>query len=309
MALVRRIEKQIAGLAFLIILAAPAPVFAQIELSGSWLPLNESDALSNGPGPRPLPLDFLGIPLNRVGITRGLLYSPSQQSMPERVCAFYPPIYLMLGPFGLKIWNETEPRNGSTVAWKIGGWEDKAPNTIWVDGRPHPSKYAPHEMSGFTTGTWEDDVLTTYTTHMKAGQLRKSGAPSSDQATMTTRFFRHGDILTVTARINDPIYLAEPFYLTRTFRLDVLTPTRTMGQPCVQGDEGVPEGAVRHFLPGKNPFVSEMTKTYGIPAETTLGGPETMYPEYRKKLKDTYKAPEKCPRYCGGPGGFPLRNQ
>ena len=46
--------------------------------------------------------------------------------------------------------------------------------------------------------------LPPYTTHMKAGILRRNGAPHSDQATMTTRFFRHGDIMTVTARIDDP---------------------------------------------------------------------------------------------------------
>jgi hypothetical protein len=32
-----------------------------------------------------------------------------------------------------------------------------------------------------------------------------------------------------------------------------------------------------------------------------------MYPEYRKRIKDKYVIPEKCPRACGGPGLFPLR--
>ncbi|HEV8396787.1 MAG TPA: hypothetical protein VGQ37_21040, partial [Vicinamibacterales bacterium] len=66
---------------------------------------------------------------------------------------------------------------------------------------------------------------------------------------------------------------------------------------------------VPHYLPGKNPFVNEMTQKKGIPLEAVLGGPETIYPEYRKKLKDIYKAPEKCVDSCGGPpaarGGGP----
>ncbi len=301
--------KKTAVLVLLILLVTCIPALAQIELSGSWVARNDSDALSNNPGPRALPLDFLGIPLNHVALVRGLLYSPSKISMPERSCAGYPPIYLLMGPFGLKISNESEPRNGTTVAWKINGWEDRAPTTIWMDGRPHPSKYAPHPMGGFTTGTWENDVLTTFTTHMKAGEVRRSGAPSSDQATMTARFFRHGDILTVTARIDDPFYLAEPYYLTRTFQLDILPAVRSVGQPCIQVDEGVPEGSVPHFLPGKNPFLNEVTKAYNIPPEAVLGGPETMYPEYRKKLKDTYHIPAKCPTACGGPGQYPLRQQ
>jgi hypothetical protein len=60
------------------------------------------------------------------------------------------------------------------------------------------------------------------------------------------------------------------------------------------------EGVVPHFLPGANPFVNELTKIYNIPVEAVLGGAETMYPEYRKKLKDSYVRPAICTgRYCG----------
>jgi hypothetical protein len=54
---------------------------------------------------------------------------------------------------------------------------------------------------------------------------------------------------------------------------------------------------VPHFLPGQNPFVDEMTKTWGIPVDAVKGGADTMYPDYRKKLKDTYVRPAKVP--CG----------
>ena len=39
-----------------------------------------------------------------------------------------------------------------------------------------------------------------------------------------------------------------------------------------------------HYLPGQNPFVKELTERHNIPIEAVLGGAETMYPEYRKKL-------------------------
>jgi hypothetical protein len=110
------------------------------------------------------------------------------------------------------------------------------------------------------------------------------------------------------ARIEDPVYLSTPLVLTRTFVLEPgAIAARTVGQPCIKGDEGVPEDAVPHFLPGQNPFMLETVKQYGIPLETVLGGPDTMYPEYRKKLKDKYVRPEKCPRVCGGPGKWPPR--
>lgn len=292
-----------------LILLASLPTFAQVDLSGSWIARNSSDALINNPGPQPTLVDFLGLPLNQFGLARALLYSADELSEPERICAFYPEIYLVIGPFSLQIENETEPRNGTTIAWKIGGWEDRAPMEIWMDGRPHPSADAPHEMSGFSTGVWKDDVLTVSTTHMRAGFIRRNGAPSSDETTMLTRFFRHGDILTVTARINDPIYLSEPLYLTRIFAHSAVPAINSVGQPCTQGDEGVAEGDVPHYLPGKNPALDEMKKAYNIPPEAALGGAETMYPDYRKKLKGKYVPPEKCPRACGGPGDFPLRGQ
>jgi hypothetical protein len=291
----------------LALLATCVPMFAQFDLSGMWSARNYGDATVNRPGPGPIPVDYLGIPMNDNARAKALLYSPSLISMPDRVCSPYVPSYIMLGPFGIRIWNETEPRNGTTVAWKIGGWEDMAPITIWMDGRPHPSKNAPHEMSGFTTGVWEDDVLTTRTTHMRAGFTRRNGAPLSDEAAMTMRFLRHGDLLTLNTRIDDPLYLTEPLYLTRTFQLSAVPPMRSVGQPCVQGNEGVPEGVVPHYLPDKNPFLGEMTKLYNIPLEAVLGGSETMYPDYRKKLKDKYTMPERCTKYCGGPGQFALR--
>ncbi len=64
--------------------------------------------------------------------------------MIERQCEGWPPFYFVQGPFGLKIWSETEPIKGATISFTIGGWEDRAPITIWMDGRPHPSKYAEH---------------------------------------------------------------------------------------------------------------------------------------------------------------------
>jgi hypothetical protein len=42
---------------------------------------------------------------------------------------------------------------------------------------------------------------------------------------------------------------------------------------------------VPHFLPGKNPYVEELTKAYGVPSDAALGRAETLYPEYRRKMR------------------------
>jgi hypothetical protein len=282
------------AIALLVALWAPANGFAQSELVGSWAARNTEDISRDS-----FPVDYIGLPLNNEGRIRALSYNESQLAMIERQCEGWPPFYFVQGPFGLKIWGETEPIKGATISFTIGGWEDRAPIVIWMDGRPHPSKYAEHMRGGFTTGTWEGTTLVAYTTHMKAGFIRKNGPPSSDQATMTSRFYRHADILTVLAVVDDPIYLAEPQIITKSFQLSA-APISPIGPPCVSGFEGrkAREG-VPHFVPEKNPFVDELTKRFHIPREAVLGEPETMYPEYRKKIKDTYVRPETCKSDCG----------
>ena len=277
--------------------AGAAPAVAQVELSGSWAGRNHEDAMERGPGP--YAVDYTGLPLNDDARDRALAYSGAQLGMIERQCGLYPPYYVALGPFGIKIWNESDPVSGNTVAWKIGAWEDRAATTIWMDGRPHPSPNAPHQRGGFTTGTWEGDTLVAYTTHMRAGVIRRNGVPTSDQASMTTYFFRSGDLMTMLVVVEDPVYLSEPFMVSKSFQLDA-GPVRPIGPPCVPGYEGQ-SGEVPHYLPGANPFVDELTKLYGIPRAATFGGAPTMYPEFRKTLKDAYVRPEKCARNCGGP--------
>ena len=281
-----------------IVLCLSVPALAQVDLSASWTSKNHEDALERGAGPNPG--DFTGIPFNDSGRAKALAYSQSELSMPERICAFYSQWHMMIGTFGVKIWNETDSVTGRTVAWVVGAWEDRDKMTIWMDGRPHPSKNAPHSQQGFTTGVWDGDVLTATTTHMLTGYLRRNGVMISDQATMVTHFIRHGDMLTLASQLDDPIYLTEPYYITRTF-VNTTNLMNSGGPPCISGDEGVAEGTVPHYLPGKNPLVDEMPKLYGIPREAALGGAETMYPAYREKIKDQFKMPAKCQRNCGGP--------
>jgi hypothetical protein len=251
---------------------------AQSEITGSWAARNHEVLAGDG-----LPVDFTGIPLNEEGRTRALSYSESQLAMVERQCQGWPPFYFVQGPFGLKIWSETDPLKGNVISYTIGAWEDRPQITIWMDGRPHPSKYAEHTRAGFTTGVWEGNTLVAHTTHIKAGFLRKTGAPSSDEATLTTRFYRHGDIMTVLAIIEDPIYLAEPWILSKSYQASA-APISSIGPPCVSIYEANTGETAPHYVPEKNPFVDEMTAKYGVPRDAAVGRPETLYPEYRKQL-------------------------
>jgi hypothetical protein len=285
-----------AAIVVALLLGAPVnrAVFAQAELAGTWAARNTEDISRDS-----YPVDYLGLPLNDEGRLRALSYNEAQLAMVERQCIGWPPFYFVQGPFGLKIWSDNEPVKGNVVSYTIGAWEDRAPIVIWMDGRPHPSENAEHTRGGFTTGKWEGDTLVAYTTHMKAGFLRKNGPPSSDQATMTTRFWRHGDILTVLAVVEDPAYLAEPHIITKSFQL-ATAPMSPVGPPCVTTFEGKHPGeSVPHYVPEKNPFVDELTTMWHLPKDAVLGQVETLYPEYRKKIKSTYVPLEQCKRDCG----------
>jgi hypothetical protein len=284
----------------LVALMWPAvPVFAQVDLSGWWTRRSQSD---NGYSREPV--DLLGIPVSEDGRAKALSYDIAALSATERQCQMYTPFYLFTGPFALQITAEQEPITQKLLAWNIAGWIDRDATKIWMDGRPHPSKYAPHSHGGFSTGRWDGDTLTVVTTHIKLGDIKRHTSFSSDRATLTYRFTRRGDIMTVTGILEDPVYLAEPYVLTEVFRLD------PGGSPlpltACEPIEELPHlhenpGLVPHYLPGKNPWVNELTENRNIPREAVLGGPATMYPEFRKKLKDTYVPPTNC-RDCGGPG-------
>jgi hypothetical protein len=283
-----------------IMIVAATPAFAQVDLSGTWATRNHEDWLDRFYGPDVL--DLTGLPINDDARARALRYSPSLLTLPERQCIYYGATYTVIGPFGIKFWSESEPVNGTIIAWNMSGAVDKTPRTIWMDRRPHPPEDAPHTFSGFSTGQWDGTTLVVKTTHMKESPLRRNGTPLSDRTTMTEYVVRHDDLLTVTAIIEDPVYLAEPHILSRTYQLDPTLQIPVYGRPCTPAIEspGLTAGSVPHFLPGENPFLNDMSKRYGLPLEAVLGGPETVYPEYRKKLQGLYQRPASCGRYCCG---------
>ena len=123
-----------AGPYVLLALLIASPAFAQVDLSGSWGATNNEDLAGDS-----VPVDYTGIPLNPEGRIRALSYNESQYSMIERQCQGLPVFYFVQGPFGLKIWSDTEPVKGTTISYTVGAWENRAPFVIWMDGRPHPS--------------------------------------------------------------------------------------------------------------------------------------------------------------------------
>jgi hypothetical protein len=287
------------AVALLVLTAGEAS--AQFDLLGSWAPLGTEDVQNDS-----VPVDYLGLALTDEARTRALTYDESQKSMIERQCAGWGAAYMVLGPFGLRVTSQTDPVTNRIVSITIAPWEDWNEMVIWMDGRPRPSENALHTQSGFTIGRWEGGALAARTTHVKAGFIRKTGVPLTDRATIDWRFFRHGDVLTVLMVATDPVYLVEPEIVTKGFRLSRTPLDYRAG--CVTGYEGrEPGDSVPHYPPDQNPFVDEFVKLYHLPREAVLGYRETLYPEYRKKIRDTYVPPPPCSDSCGVAGNFVVR--
>ena len=79
----------------------------------------------------------------------------------------------------MKIWNETDPVSGTTIAWEDRRVGRRATTTIWMDGRSHPPENAAHERGGFTTGAWEGSTLVAHHNAHEGRQIRRNGAPAA----------------------------------------------------------------------------------------------------------------------------------
>src|ERR687883_2048725 len=102
------------------------------------------------------------------------------------------------------------PATEHLVTYTITSLFGRFVRTIWMDGRPHPSKYAEHKWQGFSTGVWEGGTLKVTTTHIKYSFVHRNGIPLSPYAQMTEYYKRHGDYLLLMIVVDDPIYLTEP---------------------------------------------------------------------------------------------------
>ena len=269
------------GLVFLI-LAGTFVVSAQVDLSGEWKPIFYEDEPERIPGPELA--DYLGIPINAALRMRADTWMASLLELPEWQCRPHASDYIWRGPSNITISKEQDPLSRADT-WHVY-WLRNPPQDliIHMDNPPQPSSLAPHTWFGFATGKWEGDMLTVHITHLKEGYVRRNGLARSDQAMVTLHLIRHDDILTVVVIDNDPLYLTEPFIRSTDFELDVHQ--HVPPYPCEMVTEVErPEGVVPNWMPGTNPFLHEFANRYDLPFEATRGGAETMYPEYRKKLK------------------------
>ncbi len=267
-----------ATVAATVVLAQNAPVIT-MDFSGEWMPIRSQDNTEN-----PWVGDFFGLPFNDDGLSRAESWDASLLSLPEYQCRPHGWAYIYRGPTHFRISKDVDPVTREIIAYQPE-WNQSTNMPVFLDGREHPPAGAAHSWGGFSTATWEGDILRIETTNLKEDYIRRDGAMATDEATVTTWWIRRGDILTWVNIVHDPTYLAEPLIRSSEYRLTLnsLVPPH----PCTAAYEGLEKGHVPHFLPGENPFLKDIRARYGVPADSPTGGLETMYPEYEQKLRSS----------------------
>jgi len=273
--------------AALVLLALPA--FAQIDLAGEWGARQHEDQPHRAPGPELG--DYAGFPINAALRQKAESWDASILSQPERQAQPHPAQYSLRGGGGpnLTIKKISDPVSEQLIAYSIQGLYGRADRIVWLDGRPHPSDYSEHTWDGFSTGVWEGDTLVVTTTHMKQGVIQRNGLASSPYGVMTEHIFRHDLYLTIFTRIDDPIFLEEPFVRTSNW---VWNPSGDIANVRGQfssvdelGDKKL--GWVPSYPLGTHH--DDFGKKYDLPFEATQGGKDTMYPEYMLKIEQLKK--------------------
>jgi hypothetical protein len=281
----------------------PSLAQAQVDLTGRWVSATNEGVYEAGYGPDLG--SYMGVPLTAEGRAAALTYIGDKDEQLHRQCAPWLISYLVVSGFGFPIWATSDPVSGKVLAWHIGGnGIDRLPITIWIDGRAPAPPQALHTYSGYTTGKWEGNTLVATTTHIKDGLLDRNGLPTSNQQTIKFFIERDEDLLTITALVKDPVYLEAPLPLESSWQLATgggggaganagLAPMKCIPSETIAG---LSDGY--HWI-SESPWTSaartNMTKTYGIPEDAAMGGVQTMYPEFRKRVAAEYKPPA---AYC-----------
>ncbi len=250
--------------ALLLAAMVAAPAFAQVDFSGEWAPLYHEDGPERLPGPELA--DYTELPINDGRANAGRQLGRGSHLRGGRIPVPSARRRLLDARLGqpARLARDRSGHASAVIALHTHmlAWDSE--RTIYMDGRAHPPDYAHHTWQGFSTGVWEGNMLTITTTHLKENYIRRNGVPRSDKAIVTEHWTRHGDYLTVTTVIEDPVFLTEPLVRSDNWYLDPGQHIGIFG--CEYAAElPQPEGTVPHHLPDQNPYLHEFADYYGLP--------------------------------------------
>ena len=288
------VDWQWKGLWFLLPLLVLLPsrsARAQADLTGEWSARVYNENRDIG--------DFTGLPINAAALYRAESWTGDQDALPENGRCYWPfDIAYRVAVSQLLIYTQRDPDTRQIIAYHFHtAWSDV---DVWMDGRSSPPNYALSTYQGFSTGRWIDNATLMITTdHLKEGFFTRNGVIRSSKAAVTTLLNRFGNVLTITVIVDDPVYLTEPYIRAESWYYATNQQTNDSATRCEVPPEGglIPAGSVPTFMPAKNETLHDYAIEYGLPLDSALGGAETLYPEYIKKMKTMKKEPRSTTKH------------
>jgi hypothetical protein len=194
---------------------------APIDLTGYWVSvINEDWRLRMVTPPKG---QYDALTLNAEGRRVGNTWDPDRDEKAGEQCKAYGAANIMRLPGRLHItWeNDTTLRIDTDTGTQTRRLHfDSVPpgDPSWLGHSAASWELGPGGQRGARTGN-----LKVVTTNLRAGYIRKNGAPHSDKATVTEYYdintMPNGDLwITVTTRIDDPVYFTRPLINTTDFK-------------------------------------------------------------------------------------------
>ena len=208
--------------------APPAPqAAAPIDLTGYWVSMVVDEwrfRVSPQKG------DILYLPLNAEARQTANAWDPAKDEADGKSCKSYGAVGLMQRPGRLHITWE----NPTTLKVEA----DAGTQTRLLRFGPAPAEKGPPSLQGYSVADWQTPGggrrgaaptgprrgnLRAVTTNLLPGYIRKNGVPHSEKAVLTEYFNlltgQQNDVyFVVTAMVEDPTYLTQPFVRTYQFK-------------------------------------------------------------------------------------------
>jgi len=226
--------------AFCIVLALSAPLHAQrggagrggpaasprdsaaLDLTGYWVSVITEDWKYRMVTPKAGVFD--SIPLNGEARKVGLSWDPAKDEAAGEACRAYTAANVMRLPGRIHVtWRDAttlqvDTDAGTQTRLLNFGAGAPAAQPSWQGYSVAQWEYAPAARGAARLGN-----LKVVTTNLRAGYVRKNGAPHSDKAVVTEYYdlnsLPNGDTwMTVTTKVEDPVYFTRPYITTTDFK-------------------------------------------------------------------------------------------
>ena len=198
---------------------------AALDLTGYWVSVITEDWKYRMVTPKSGVFD--SIPLNAEARKVGLGWDPSKDEAAGEACRAYTAANVMRLPGRIHVtWRDANTLQIDTDAGTqtrllhFGAAAATAASTApsWQGQSVAQWELAPGGRGAPRTGN-----LKVVTTNLRAGYVRKNGAPHSDKAVVTEYFdlntIPNGDTwLTITTKVEDPVYFSRPYITTTDFK-------------------------------------------------------------------------------------------